>query len=245
MKRCPKCGVTKDVEAFSRQTKSLDGRYPYCKECTSMRTKAAYRVRGKRSWVNDKTCAWCKTLKPRIAFRTDATGKVAHRCIECETEIAEQEGKGLRRCNICREWLPTDRFYASKLRFPHVTCVNCITEQNKKPAYVERKRNYLLLKEYGITLDQYKELLERQGHRCPVCQAAFEPGNYSYHVDHAHSGKFAGRIRAILHSECNRNVMWGHEDSAQLRAAADLIDNPLTDWVVPEHMIDVKRKDRE
>jgi len=27
--------------------------------------------------------------------------------------------------------------------------------------------------------------------------------------------------------------MWEHEDSGPLRRAADLIDNPLTDWMVP------------
>lgn len=113
-----------------------------------------------------------------------------------------------------------------------------------QPDYQLRRRNAELQKEYGITLDQYKELLERQGYKCPVCKVTFEPGVYSYPVDHAHSGPMVGRIRGILHRDCNRFVVWNHEDSAQLRAAADLIDNPLTDWVVPNPTSNERRKNK-
>lgn len=114
-----------------------------------------------------------------------------------------------------------------------------------QPDYQLRRRNYNLKKEYGITLEQYKELLAKQDHKCPICLGAFEPGNYSYPLDHAHGGKHKGRVRAIEHNDCNRFVMWMHEDSAQLRRAADLIDNPLTDWVVPNPTLNERRREKE
>jgi hypothetical protein len=233
LKRCAACGEAKPYDAFSRQTKSKDGRYPYCKACAKTRLRAAYQARGKASWVNDKTCSWCKVLKPKTEYRVLPSGKVHNRCKTCEAEIAAHEAHGERRCNICREWLPLDRFYASKLKFPHVACISCTRAQVAQPEYRHRRRDTLLQKEFGITLDQYKELLERQNHKCPVCLVPFEPDNFSYHVDHAHSGPHKGKVRAIVHSECNRTILWMHEDGALLRRAADLIENPLTDWVVP------------
>lgn len=152
---------------------------------------------------------------------------------------------GRRFCNICRKWLETSAFYPSKLRFPHVTCQECVRTQVAQPAYKLRQRDYNLQKEYGITLDQYKELLARQDHKCPICKVPFEPGNFSYPVDHAHGGPNPGVIRAILHQDCNRFVMWMHEDSAQLRAAADLIDNPLTDWIVLNPTLNERRRAKE
>ena len=88
------------------------------------------------------------------------------------------------------------------------------------------------MKEYGITGEQYDELVAKQDSNCPVCLTVL-PTDRSGHVDHAHSGPFKGRIRAIVHSECNRAILRDHEDSAILRRAADLIDNPLTNWMVP------------
>ncbi len=245
VKICAACRETKPIDAFNRQASSKDGRYPYCKECSSARTKAAYRARGKKSWTGDKTCSWCRELKPRSAFRKDPAGKVAARCMACEADIAAHEVLNERRCNICREWLPLSRFYQSKLKFPNIACQECTRAQVAQPTYKTRRRERELRSEYGITLDQYKELLSRQGGKCPICMEGFEPGVFSYPVDHAHSGAMKGRIRAILHQNCNRFVMWMHEDSAPLRRAADLIDNPLTDWVVPSATFNERRRAKE
>lgn len=233
MKKCAVCHTEKPFEAFAIQRSSKDGHHPYCKECTKVRMRASYAARGKHSWVNDKICKWCQVLKSKTEFPRSEDGKVGSRCSACVADIALHESSGERRCNICREWQPTSAFYPSQLRKEHVACVNCIKEQVAQPDYRRRRRDKQLRKEFGITLEQYFELINRQGGRCPVCLVPFEPGNSSYHLDHVHDGPFKGRIRAIVHGECNRTVLWMHEDSATLRRAADLIDNPLTDWVVP------------
>ncbi len=233
MKKCALCKQEKPFEAFALSKKAKTGRHPYCKECASAKTRAAYAIRGKRSWMDDKICRWCNTLKARIEFPRTSEGKVGARCNACVANIARHENAGERRCNMCRSWKPQSEFYESQLYKPHVACKECIRASTTQPDYQRRRRNKQLQKEFGITLEQYFELIDRQGGKCPVCLVPFEPGNFSYHLDHVHEGPFKGRIRAIVHSECNRTVLWMHEDSATLRRAADLIDNPLTDWVVP------------
>ena len=244
LKTCPACKEAKPLDAFSRQTKSKDGRYPYCKVCAKAKTQALYRARGKRSWMEDKTCSWCKTLKPRTTFRKDDLGKPVARCMDCETEISVRTSAGERRCNICREWLPLGRFYPSKLKFAHVACQECTKAQVAQPKYKSRRRAFVLMKEYGITLEQYDELVAKQNGGCPVCLNALPPDRAG-HVDHVHGGAMKGRIRAIVHRDCNRFVLWTHEDSAQLRRAADLIDNPLTDWVVPNPTSNERAHEKE
>lgn len=232
MKKCALCKQEKPFEAFAIAKKAKTGRHPYCKECASEKMRAAYKLRGKQSWMNDKICRWCNTLKPRADFPRTLAGKIGPRCNSCVEDVRVHESNGERRCNICREWLPEDRFYPSKLKFPHIACQDCTRAQMTQPDYKVRRREFMLMKEYGITGEQYDELVAKQGGSCPICLKPLPPNRGGY-VDHVHGGEHKGKIRAILHGICNRFVMWEHEDSGQLRRAADLIDNPLTDWVVP------------
>ena len=60
------------------------------------------------------------------------------------------------------------------------------------------------LKKYGLTYDSYDNLwIEQVGH-CPVCRRPL-PYGYSADVDHDHD---TGRIRGLLHNNCNRGI--GH-----------------------------------
>lgn len=62
----------------------------------------------------------------------------------------------------------------------------------------QAKKIYNLMYRYGITLDEYKAMLEKQGFLCALCQAA--PAT---HVDHDH---YDGRIRGILCGPCNLDL---------------------------------------
>jgi hypothetical protein len=42
MKRCPDCGLTKQLEEFPRNKNSKDGRHAYCKPCHNARGKETY-----------------------------------------------------------------------------------------------------------------------------------------------------------------------------------------------------------
>jgi hypothetical protein len=57
---------------------------------------------------------------------------------------------------------------------------------------------------FGITLDDYKRILESQGNKCPVCGKLATDEKY-FDVDHNHE---TGEIRGILCSRCNRSLGW-------------------------------------
>jgi hypothetical protein len=64
----------------------------------------------------------------------------------------------------------------------------------------EYRRNSFLKTKYGITLDDYKKMLEDQNGLCLICGIDTPRGNKSWHVDHCHK---TGKVRGLLCNYCN------------------------------------------
>lgn len=92
-------------------------------------------------------------------------------------------------------------------------------------------REYSLRTYFGITVDQYNELLKKQNDRCAICLRHQSEFNKSLAVDHSHE---SGEIRGILCLECNKNLVRNHEDPEIFIRAADYLRNSKTGWIVPE-----------
>lgn len=60
------------------------------------------------------------------------------------------------------------------------------------------------LKRYGLTEEQYADLLLKQNNRCAICSTPIAAGRHC-HVDHDHS---TGKVRGVLCGHCN--LMLGH-----------------------------------
>lgn len=73
--------------------------------------------------------------------------------------------------------------------------------RDKNPDHL---RNYLLKKNYGITLAERDTLFEAQGSKCAICHSKSTSGK-GWHVDHCHKTK---KVRGILCAHCN--LMIGH-----------------------------------
>lgn len=89
----------------------------------------------------------------------------------------------------------------------------------------QRKRNLRVL--YGITSDDYADMLDAQGGTCAICKQQ-EPGahgrtgkQFSLSVDHCHQ---TGRVRGLLCQRCNRAVGLLGDDPALLRNAIEYLE---------------------
>lgn len=60
-------------------------------------------------------------------------------------------------------------------------------------------RNIGLKRLYGITVDEFDDLLKLQGGVCGVCSGP-SMGRGTYHVDHDHK---TGKVRGLLCHKCN------------------------------------------
>lgn len=89
-------------------------------------------------------------------------------------------------------------------------CSNIWHANNK-----DKQREYVL-KRYGITSDQYNEILASQCGVCAICGTDNPGGRGSFHVDHCHD---TGVIRGLLCHSCNRGIGYLKDNPTLLRAA--------------------------
>lgn len=92
------------------------------------------------------------------------------------------------------------REYARAYRAAHPEKAKaaCKKSRDKKP---EKARAINLMRNYGITLDQYDLMLASQEGRCAICRSGNPRGNGKHFaVDHCHS---TGKVRGLLCAHCN------------------------------------------
>ena len=77
------------------------------------------------------------------------------------------------------------------------TLFDCMTKQ-------EKAKNSSLKRRYGITLEQYNEMLIDQDNKCFICGKKHKDERYGLCVDHSH---LTGKVRGLLCCYCNRRVV--------------------------------------
>jgi hypothetical protein len=79
--------------------------------------------------------------------------------------------------------------------------------RQKDPTFRAKRRRQDFaegLVRYGLSVEDYARMLERQGCACAICRTK-DPGARSWHVDHDHA---TGVVRGLLCHRCN--LMLGH-----------------------------------
>lgn len=129
-------------------------------------------------------------------------------------------------CNKCKKVKVSSEFNKHKTTIDKLCswCTSCHraaskewAEKNKKVVkkrsdkwykkFKIRHKNNTLLRKYGITVEQYNEMLVKQNGKCKICDNAQLSGNqwgrYNLVVDHCHKTNI---VRGLLCSSCNRGI---------------------------------------
>ncbi len=141
---------------------------------------------------------------------------------ETYADVCAQDGVGTtedtKRCSKCGEIKEKKGFCLDRSTKDgrHTQCKSCRTEYNKSPAAraskasydktEKGKSNYIrrdLKRNYGMTLEQFNNLLWDQGTGCAVCGSKDPKGQGRFHVDHCHT---TGRVRGLLCHHCNLGI---------------------------------------
>lgn len=104
-----------------------------------------------------------------------------------------------------------------------------------------RARTYNLRRLYGITPEQYDELLQKQQGCCAICDKHESEFPTRLAVDHDH---ISGVIRGLLCRYCNHRVVGRHRDPQLLRKVADYVERD-TGWLVPPKKKRRKKRPRK
>ena len=114
----------------------------------------------------------------------------------------------IRTCNTCHIPKPIEDFYKSKRKNrpegerAH-QCKECTKERVKryKRENQDRERNNHLRRAYGISLADYKRMLNEQDGKCACCGTEEAGGKHgTWNVDHDH---ITGDVRQLLCKDCN------------------------------------------
>ncbi|WP_309317411.1 endonuclease VII domain-containing protein [Streptomyces salinarius] len=123
-----------------------------------------------------------------------------------------RDERGRKECGICREWKAEAEFYGN---VRHVDGLSTYCRRCDRGVGMARR--------YGITLDDYTDLLDAQGGGCGICGHTPEDP-LSLAVDHDHaccSGRKAcGKcVRGLLCADCNRVLGMFDDDVSRFERA--------------------------
>jgi len=110
-----------------------------------------------------------------------------------------------KQCTKCHRVKPIEDFHncSRNKDGKHHYCKLCLNAYNKKTSY-QRRISWL----YGVSKEQYAEMLKRHNKRCGICRQKPKKGEKRLGIDHDHS---TGRIRGLLCQRCNLGLAWYEE----------------------------------
>lgn len=76
-------------------------------------------------------------------------------------------------------------------------------ERSRRPENKRRSFELYLARRYGISVEDYARMFERQNGRCDICDAKLEIGSYSTELDHCHE---LNNVRSLLCRSCNTRL---------------------------------------
>ena len=94
-------------------------------------------------------------------------------------------------------------------------------KEREKPGFKEAYRSYILMKNYGITSEQWHRMFDAQGNICAICKAKEPKWSKGWHTDHDHT---TGKVRGILCHKCNLMIGLAKDDSSILLAAVKYLE---------------------
>lgn len=182
----------------------------------------------------ERKCNVCLVSKPADEFYrhsyTTRTGKASTRfmskCKACHLGGLNVP-PGMTRTPDTRERIEKKRAYNARKRGErHRQYERLRTED---PDGLERIRRARHIKDkYGITIEEYRGLLEAQNGKCKTCDCrhvANGNGRQRLYIDHDH---ITGKVRGLLCHWCNASMGLVGDDPARLRRLADYLEAHAT-----------------
>jgi Recombination endonuclease VII len=142
-----------------------------------------------------KHCNQCNTTKPISDFGTQR-GKPRHHCKECKNKES-------------KEWYEKNKDRKREL--------------SKEYKHIKKDKD--LKSTYGISLEDYNQMLAEQSNCCKICGTHKDNVKRTLCVDHCH---ITGKVRGLLCDTCNRSLGLLKDSVEILKKAIEYLeDNTL------------------
>lgn len=143
--------------------------------------------------LETQRCRGCKRDLPLECFTPGARGI----CRECNNRKT-------------KEWHAKNPERARRMR------AEAHARRVATPEGRQQVRGWKYKARYGITIEQYEQMLGNQDGHCALCPTEPAPGEY-LSVDHDHETE---EVRGLLCTDCNHGLGRFHDDLERLMAAA-------------------------
>jgi hypothetical protein len=169
--------------------------------------------------MSAKVCTGCGLEKPVDHFSPSRLGKLGRdsKCKPCKREAAKKY-----RANNPEKTANYRNTNRDKIRAYALANRERERARQKQDWESGKRRDAVLRRNFGITLETYNALWEIQEGKCAICGRA--GGKRRLAVDHCHE---TGNIRGLLCDPCNRGIGFLRESPSALRRAASYIEKPF------------------
>lgn len=233
-KVCKRCLVEKPMAEFHPEPRVKSGTTAKCRDCTRIIQSAWAKENPER--IKASRERYAKKFPERVlaarnfTLRRLSLERKEKRIADGTPLLEPRETDDGRLCSKCRRRKPAEKFppnigHPSGLSVYCRECVNrAARDQSKKPKTVSYRRRYMravALKKYGLTIEQFDELIKSQDGKCLICEEVLKVGIGGCAVDHDHTTK---RVRGLLCRLCNVGVGHFRDNPAMLRKAAEYLE---------------------
>lgn len=117
-------------------------------------------------------------------------------------------------CSVCKSMKRLEEFTTDSRRTSgrQAWCKACVAINQAHNRTPEKIRAQNLKHNYGISVEEYQAIYEKQEGKCAICKKPFEV----LHVDHCHN---SDRVRGLLCGNCNLGI-GNLQDSIELLQSA-------------------------
>ena len=147
--------------------------------------------------VKTRRCARCKKYRILAQFRSNGVSGLRSYCRKCENAQRYDWYHTKGGADWHKQWR---------------------AKNPDKLARAERRHN--LKKAYGLTIDDYNLLLDKQQKRCALCRRLQSQFKKRFAVDHDHT---TNKNRGLLCQDCNTGLGLLQDNPRLLRKAAEYI----------------------
>jgi hypothetical protein len=130
-----------------------------------------------------------------------------------------------KQCKTCKEPKPLVEFRFNtkgKYSWHENNCKKCNLERGKErnQQFPRIRKNGILKRKFGITIEDFDALLERQNGKCAICEVPHDLVKYGLRVDHDHK---TGKVRSLLCDTCNKGLGYFKDSSTLIQKAIDYL----------------------
>lgn len=206
-KRCPECKRRATNAAQNAKHKAAVASRPHvAPPCIEDGCESAS-LPGRRQCETHRVCVIFGCFNVKADGRLCATHKKAARRERLAGQVCSIDG--------CDRPL----WYATKAVCQYHGDSRPPREFVNTPERAARMRDYTLRKKFGITSDDFDQMLKHQRGKCAICKSP-DPKAANWHVDHDH---VTSQIRGLLCRACNTGIGLLQDDPKVIDAALNYV----------------------